>query len=131
MGITRKTINILYGVIGILIFLQALERLWGEGYIDGKMHALYLFMVGPYVGFSKLLAAFFLTIGETLEYFQKKYSVLISTMSCICAYICLFFTFRDMYIWSPLTDFILFGIILTIIYIPVFRGKISLYRKSK
>lgn len=118
----RKILNIAYSLIGLYFSYSSFRRLWDEGTFGNETHILFLFMVGPYIGFQILFAGLFLTVGQALDFFDKKFATgftRISFLFAITTLITIYFIYGKTYIWSELIDFLVFGLITTLFYLPV------------
>ena len=129
----RKVLNIIYGLIGLYFSYSSFMRLWDEGTFGNKTHVLFLFMVGPYIGFLILLSGLFLTLSQALDFFEKKNAIWFSRTSfllAIMALVTIYFINGGTYIWSELIDFIVFALLTFIFYIPVIIDRQFLRHKK-
>ena len=123
-----KNRNMIFIAIGIFVFFDALSRLWCEGSFGNRPSILFLFLIGPEIGFTKLFASLFLVFGEFLEVYKKKYAFVISAVSFFCAVVALILTCQKTFIWSTTIDTIIFILLLMLFFTPVFVGKEKLRR---
>ena len=122
--------NAIYIAVGLFVFFSTLCRLWQEGVFGNAPTRLFLFLVGPKIGFTKLFSLLFLILGESLEFYKTKYAIIASTISFICAEISLVFICHEAWIWSTMIDTILFTFLLVLFYVPVFIGKRRMIKKN-
>ena len=118
----KKILNTAYFLIGLFASYVSFKRLWDEGTFGNETDVLFLFMVGPYIGFLSLLSGLTLSTSQALDFFNKKSALGLSRISylfAISTLVTIYFIFGHTYIWSELIDFLVFALLTTLFYIPV------------
>jgi len=122
----KTILNVIYGLIGLYFFYDALVRLWQEGTFGNDNHILFFIIIGPQIGFLKLAASLFLTIGQVFYLLNKKYAIWFSRTSyllSIMTLITMYLIFKRWYIWGFTVDFLIFSLIITVLYLPIIIRK--------
>lgn len=118
----KKLLTIVYGLIGLFVSYESIIRLWQEGSFGNNPTRLFLFLIGPQIGFLTLTSALCLTIGQGFKLLNIKSAIWFSRISFLFAIMTLittYFFYGDSYIWSNTIDFFIFTSFITILYLPV------------
>ena len=122
---TKKTLNIVYGLIGIIISYLTIERLYQEGAFGNDARIL-AEPIGLFEGLLILFASLLLIMGQLLTFLNYTSGIWFSRISFVFTLtllVIIYFINERFFIWSYLIDFIAFSIFSLLFYLPVLINK--------